>query len=188
MLPALPTSEALRTARNRGPALRRPRCRQRCARNWKSKRPGSEPFTWSSRQQTAGLFQTGTTIWRLQRLRVTKYPLADAPDLLRYKFIQWPYLEAAGIYAPGYGIEVERFSSLEPLVLHYLDQSNPIKVERVGVNLRVTFQVEDELARLQAMEMRKSSKDSSKTQDPDKQNSVKPTRKVVFLLDPKHGY
>jgi len=124
----------------------------------------------------------------LQRLKVTKYPLADAPDLLRYKFVQWPYSEAAGIYAPAYGIEVGRFSSLEPLVLHYLNPSDPISVERVGVNLRVTFQVEDELARLQAVEMQKSSRDSSKTQKPDTRNSVKPTRKVVFLLDPRHGY
>ena len=130
----------------------------------------------------------GQTIWLLQRLRVTKYPLADAPELLRYKFVQWPYLEAAGIYAPGYGIEVERFSSLEPLVLHYLDKSDSIRVERVGVNVRVTFQVEDELARLQAVEMQKTSKDSSRDQDSDRPNSMKPTRKVVFLLDPKHGY
>ena len=130
----------------------------------------------------------GQTIWRLQRLRVTKYPLADAPELLPSKFVQWPYLEAAGIYAPGFGIEVGRFSALEPLVLHYLDQSDPIKVERVGVNLRVTFQVEDELARLQAVQMRRPSKDSSRSRNPDRRNSVKPTRKVVFLLDPKHGY
>ena len=130
----------------------------------------------------------GQTIWLLHMLKVAKYPLADAPELLRYKFVQWPYLEAAGIYAPGYGIEVERFSSLEPLVLHYLNQSDPIRVERDGGNLRVTFQVEDELARLQAVEIQKSSMDSSKTQKTDARNSVTPTRKVVFLLDPKHRY
>jgi hypothetical protein len=107
-------------------------------------------------------------------------------------------LDAAGIYVPQYGSEVGPFSSLEPLALHYLEHSDLTKVEVVGENLRVTFQVEDELAKVQkaALEERRGElqgttapkKDAVETEDVKTPKGLKPSRTVVLLLEPKHGY
>src|SRR5881392_307583 len=86
----------------------------------------------------------GQTIWRRNTDEVSKCSLADAPALLSSRLVRWPYLDAAGIYAPEYISELGRFSSLEPLALHYLKHSEPTKVEAVGENLRLTFQLDDE--------------------------------------------
>ena len=97
----------------------------------------------------------GQTIWRRNTDKVSKCSLADAPGLLVPRLVRWPYLDAAGIYAPEYVSELGRFSNLEPLALHYLEHSEPTKIEAVGGNLRVTFQVEDELASVQKTALEK---------------------------------
>src|SRR5439155_18987915 len=101
----------------------------------------------------------GQTIWRRARNEVSKCSLADAPGLIRLSMRMWPYLDAASIYAPAYISELDRFSSLEPLALHYLECSHSTKVEAVRENLRVTFQVEDELANLQRIEVEQKPSD-----------------------------
>jgi hypothetical protein len=116
---------------------------------------------------------------------------------MRFRFLEWPYLDAAGIYAPGYISEVERISSLEPLALHYLENGDSAKAEAVGEMLRVTFQVADELANWQRIEIEKRRSDlqgvtlptgvAAEIADVKKLKALKPTRTVVILLDPKHG-
>ena len=141
----------------------------------------------------------GQTIWERGANPINmKCSLADAPALLSSRLVQWPYLDSAGFYAPQYLSEVAHFTSLEPLALHYLDHGEPIQVEAVGENLRLTFQVEDELAHVQktALEEQRSSLHATtppKERHPElgevsKPNDLKPTRTVVLLLDPQHGY
>jgi carboxypeptidase Q len=140
----------------------------------------------------------GQTIWRRSVDRVTQCSVADAPAIysIYARLFPWPFLDAAGIYAPTYSAELGRFSSLEPLALHYLERSEPTRIEAVDGKLRVTFQVEDEMANVQwtiLEEQRKnlqgrvpSKGDAAGREDAPRLKS--PTRAVVFLLDPKHGY
>jgi hypothetical protein len=144
----------------------------------------------------------GQAIWGRGTTRVVKCSLADAPALapavFNSKRIRWPYLDAAGIYVPQYGSEVGPFSSLEPLGLHCLEHSGLIKVEAVGENLRVTFQVEDELAAVQKAFLEKPpgelqgttapKKDALGKEDVKTPAVLKASRTVALLLDPKHGY
>jgi hypothetical protein len=115
------------------------------------------------------------------------------------KFI-FPYLDAAGIYAPAYSDEVERFSGLEPLALHYLAESDSPKVETVGDNVRVTFQVKDRwLANAQQFDVERVRKQAdngantpafvaSEVERVKRWQGMNPTRTVALLLDSKHGY
>jgi carboxypeptidase Q len=136
----------------------------------------------------------GTMLWRRNTGAVTKTPLADALGLMNSRFVQWPYLDAAGIYAPQYLSEFGQFASLEPLVLHYLERNYPTQVEEVDGKLRVTFQVEDALADIQQLELGTQPR-HLKRKAPDSKHGVvktlnvaKPTRIVVLLLDPKYAY
>ncbi|HEY3860360.1 MAG TPA: M20/M25/M40 family metallo-hydrolase [Verrucomicrobiae bacterium] len=140
----------------------------------------------------------GKTIWRRDTSEVSECPLADAPALLPPRLVRWPYLDAAGIYAPEYIAELGRISSLEPLALHYLEHGEPAKVEAVGGKLRITFQVGDEMANAQETALKNlrkdlqgkapSKRDAAELEDLTGQKALKPTRAVVLLLDPKHGY
>jgi carboxypeptidase Q len=130
--------------------------------------------------------------------QVTKRSLADEPEWSGARLARWPYLDAAGFYAPQFMAELPHFTSLEPLALHYLDTGKPIKAETVGENLRITFQVEDELANVQKTALAPSPNDLQATTtskervarvgEVSKPNILKPTRTVALLLDPKHGY
>ena len=130
-----------------------------------------------------------------------KMSISDAPDLMRYsKWCDWPYPDAAGFYAPSYVTEMEKFSSLEPVVLHYLEHSDSAKSEAEGDNLRVTLEVEDvELINVRQINLDDYQKDlerrpntrewvADEIKTVKRLQSMKPTRKVSFLLDAKHGY
>ena len=130
-----------------------------------------------------------------------KYSATDTTDPQRH-YMQWDfsYLDAAGIYAPLYIPELERFSALEPLALHCLEESNPTKVEAEGDCLRVTFQVKDRwLADAQGFNVEQVRKQAdnganspafvaSEVENVKRWHSMKPTRTIAFLLDPKRGY
>jgi len=133
-------------------------------------------------------------------LSISKTSVAAADSGWVFRFVEWPYLDAASIYAPIYISELDRFSSPEPLVLHYQQQSDSTKVESVGENLRVTFQVADRwLARVRQLDAEKYRRDlerapntpqyvASEMEHVKRLKAMKPTRTVAFLLDPKHGY
>lgn len=110
---------------------------------------------------------------------ITKCLLADLSNLSPTTFLDWSYLQSAGIYVPGFIREVPRFQSAEPLVLQYLKESSATDVELVGHNVKLTMQVTDELARLQAEALKK---------EDEGQHKQHPTRKVVLVLDAAHGY
>lgn len=134
----------------------------------------------------------GQAIWQRDTGRTTRCSLADAPALLSPRFARWPYLDAAGIYAPQHVSEIDHFSSLEPLALHYLEHDEVTKVETVGGKLQVTFQVEDELAKVQktGLESLRSARRGSTATKRKATVETPPnaTRKVVLVLDPQHGY
>lgn len=54
-----------------------------------------------------------------------------------------PYFEAAGIYFPPYPKDVRAFESLEPIVLRFLENSDPFEIMPEGANLRLRFSVDD---------------------------------------------
>src|SRR5207245_843732 len=69
-----------------------------------------------------------------------KYLVADATDPDRTKKLsEFPYLDAAGFYAPERISELQQFFSIEPLVLRYLKQNGATRIEKAGENLRVTY-------------------------------------------------
>jgi carboxypeptidase Q len=140
----------------------------------------------------------GQTFWRRSVDGVSKCSVADAPAIYpkSSRLSLWPYLDAAGIYAPVYFAELGRFTSLEPLALHYLEHGEPTKIETVDGMLRVTFQVEDEMANVQRTfleEQRKNLQDKTPFKGDVAESAggtrpISPTRTVVLLLDPKHGF
>ena len=91
-------------------------------------------------------------------------------------------------------------SSLEPLVLHYLEQGDLTKVETLGENVRVTFQVKDRwLAIARETDPERLRKNLEGTPNSphfiaeqvanlERLQTMAPMRVVAFLLDPRHGY
>jgi carboxypeptidase Q len=132
----------------------------------------------------------GQTVWQRNRDAVRRCSLADAPGALPSRLVRWPYLDAAGIYAPQYISELEGFSSMQPLALHYLEQGKPTKVEAAGEKVRVTFRVADELANIQSRDPKKHLGDrpDATASKRGAETAAKPARTVVMLLDAKHGY
>ncbi len=106
---------------------------------------------------------------------IRKCALLDVSTLGARPF-RWPYLEAAGIWAPDYGAQLGRFTALEPAALHYAAEGDLTKVERVGDDVRVTFRISDDMAAEQRAGL-----------DPPRAD-IKATRTATFLLDAKHGY
>ena len=117
----------------------------------------------------------GQNVWRRSEHRVTKTPLEDAQSQANYRMFRWYYLEAAGLYAPAYPSELKGFSSLEPLGLHFLETGAAIQSRMEDGKLRITFQVEDQLA---ALQLKYSSG----------KKSVEARREVTLLLEPQFGY
>src|ERR1043166_1153073 len=91
----------------------------------------------------------GQNIWWRDQKAITKRSLADAVGSGAVKIPNWPFLDSAGIYAPANVSEIEHFSALEPLALHYLTADARTKVESTERGLRLTFEVADELAHQQ---------------------------------------
>jgi hypothetical protein len=143
----------------------------------------------------------GRTIWCRQNNRVIKSSMADDIGVTRH-FLrwEWPYLDAAGVYAPTFIPELEHFSALEPLVLRCLERADSAKVEMVGENLRVTLEVEDislvnmrqiDLGDYQRYEQRlPNTADfvAAQIENLKRMRKMKPTRTISFLLDSQHGY
>ena len=132
--------------------------------------------------------------------RITKAPLAAAASVIKFRLKQWPYMHAAGVYAPEFVPEIERFSGLEPLALHYLRHGKLNEVETVGQDLQLTFEVQvPEMVVIQNMDLEAYQRDLDaspnsaewKAAEIDRVKRVKamkPTRTVSLLLDSKHGY
>ncbi len=123
----------------------------------------------------------------------------DQAQTLRPLF-SFPYLDAAGLYAPRSVAELRTFSSFESLVLHYLNESDSTQVETVSDNLRVAVRVPDRFltaargvdfneARkmLKSMEL-PSGEVAKETAALKKMQKLEPKRTVVFILNPKLGY
>ena len=105
-----------------------------------------------------------------------KYLVADTTEPLRASpapLARFPPLKATGFYAPEHLSEIERFSGVQPLVLHYFEQSDSTKVEKEGENLRVTAVIKDLFFTPQ-----KNRRTLATT----------PERSISFLLDSKRGY
>ena len=142
----------------------------------------------------------GQHVWSRSRNAVHKSPVADARQYAWWHLWDWPFLEAAGLYAPRYLDDVKEFTSLEPMALHYLQHSKSAKVEPDGENLRVTFEIVDPyIARaleIDPEEYRRALRKTPNTpqwiatnlQMFDRLRTMKPTRTLSLLLDPKHGY
>jgi RNA polymerase sigma factor (sigma-70 family) len=143
----------------------------------------------------------GKTEWVGTSHDITKQLHADHSQLERsYRWRNWPYLEAASIYAPAYIAEEEQFASLEPMLLRDLKRSEATKVEAVGENLRVTVRVEDHvlaaLGRIDLAEYQRDLESRPNTKqyiadeiaETKRLRALKPTRTIAFLLDARHGY
>jgi hypothetical protein len=142
----------------------------------------------------------GEFLWNRRRDSILKTPLADASSVMHFRILEWPWLDAAGIFAPGFVPEVQAFSSLEPLSLHYLDHSDSAKLETVGDNPRLTFQVVDpQIVEIQKVDIDTYRDELQRTpntkewiadeiEDVKRFKAMKPTRTVTLLLDAKHGY
>ena len=130
-----------------------------------------------------------------------KYWPTDRTDPDRIKSVaQFPYLDAAGFYAPNRIAEIDSFSGIEPLALRYLKQSKETQVEHVGDNLRITVRVPDPyLLALRETDLEKQIQHLQKSaSSPEfkarriagwrKLREAIPERIVTFVLDPKRGY
>lgn len=100
---------------------------------------------------------------------LVKYSVDDITDPDRPKLLfQFPYLDAAGFYAPEYIPEVNGFSGIQSLVTHFLERGELKEVTNTDDNLRITMLV-----------LRPS------------YNAQQPTnaaRIISFLLNPNYGY
>lgn len=132
---------------------------------------------------------------------LAKYSVDDAADPDRPKrVLDFPYLDASGFYAPEWISQLGQFSSIEPLVLHHLKESDSTKFEKAGENLRVTVRVTDpHLASTREMDPEQVRKTLGRSAAPPqmvakqvetlkKLQKMTPKRTVKFLLDPKRGY
>jgi hypothetical protein len=64
----------------------------------------------------------GEVVWNRSGARIKRTPIASALDTIRFRFLKWPYLDCAGVYAPSFITEVAAFSSLRPLALEYAER------------------------------------------------------------------
>ena len=132
---------------------------------------------------------------------VVKYLVGDDSDPDRTKR-RWEceYLDVLGFFAPERLSELEQFSGVEPLVLHYLKESTSTRVERVGDTLRVTVRVPDNIL-VAAREMdlaqyekylntrqRSPAASSNELAEIGRLRGITPERTVSFVLDAKRGY
>lgn len=134
----------------------------------------------------------------------------DVTDPIRTNAqVHFPYLEAAGFYAPQSFVEMEKGPAIDSLLLHYLDESGFAKVEQVEAGVRVTLEIADRvLLRAKALDLEqerkrlqrvvREAKDDGGTLPAldiekeiagwEKKQKMIPKRKVAFLLDPRRGY
>lgn len=101
------------------------------------------------------------------RLMIHSVTDAKSPD---YEMLaaSFPYLKAAGIYAPEFFHEMAGFSGYESLVLRYIAHGTNAVIHESEDGIEVNVQVPDVVLM--------------------SQQGGKPERAVTFLLDPKHGY
>jgi hypothetical protein len=116
------------------------------------------------------------------------------------RFFDFPYLDAAGFYTPCSIADLEGFGAIQPLVLHYLRESEATIVQPTNEMLLVTFRVPDRVlasARDVDLEQRRkvlqSGRNSPEAVDREIENLRKmqgatPKRIITFILDPKYGY
>jgi len=136
------------------------------------------------------------------RVHLTKFSVTDAADpYYTRKRWEFPYFDAAGFYVPERMSELKEFASIEPLVVHYLKESDSTKVENEGENVRITARVPDpESVAAHGIDLDRYQKflEASRPGHPEtvakeiaiykRLQSTTPRRIVSFLLDPKHGY
>jgi hypothetical protein len=69
-----------------------------------------------------------------------KYLVTDDTDpALRGLVFEFPYLKAAGFFAPQYFPEMRDFASIQPLLLHLLEANSLTKLETENGDVRVTL-------------------------------------------------
>jgi hypothetical protein len=97
------------------------------------------------------------------------YSITDKTDPDRFKFMfPFPYLDAAGFYAPQFLSDLSGVSYVQPLVLFYLNRWKSTQVKNVNGNISVRALVPEIVYK--------------------DQNPVIRIRNISLLLDPKHGY
>ena len=149
-------------------------------------------FAWVGGKQ--GPFQNS-------KARLTKFLPSDSSDSgLTYLYWKLSYFDAASIYAPAYLTEVNQFSSLKPLALHYLEQSDATKIEQDGENFRITFYVDDSFLinrrKTDPVRFKKTIENNPNTAEfktkeletLKRLQSMDPKRTVSLVLDSQHGY
>jgi len=132
---------------------------------------------------------------------LTKYLVSDSTDPQRTALMcEFPYLDAAGLYAPKWIAEMQHFVSVESLVLRNLNQSSLTKIEKDGGNIRITVQIPDpELMRVRGINIEQRQKELESWHRPpeeikhiigtlERMQKLEPTREVTFVLDAKYGY
>ena len=118
----------------------------------------------------------GEVVWHRSQFGIVKTLLADTLGRSNLQLLRLPYLEAAGIFAPQHPDEIAAFKWVEPVGLHYLNTAELTAVESVGENLRLTFEVLDQLAALQT---------KFSTNEPP---STKTSRKIALIFDPRRAF
>lgn len=132
---------------------------------------------------------------------LTRYMVSDVADPVRTKR-RWSvsYLDAAGFYIPVRITELDTFTSVEPLLLHFLKESQSTQIERENQYLRVTVRVADrhliaahqtDLERFGKYRRAFDASPQSITNELElytQWRSLDTNCIVSFLLDPKYGY
>jgi hypothetical protein len=96
---------------------------------------------------------------------------------------RFPYLNAAGFYAPEYLFDIEGFSGFESLVLHNLEHGTNVTIRESADGIQITAAVPDRVLRAQQL-----SEPQWVAEYLNHQGERPPNRIVSLLLDPKHGY
>lgn len=130
-----------------------------------------------------------------------KFLPGDSSDKeLTYLYWKLSYFNAAGIYAPAFLTEVNDFSSLEPLVLHYAANSDATTVRREGDNFSITMHTDDDYLnnerKRDLVHYRKLLDNGANPPEyinkalanVRRLQAMVPKRTVSMLLDSQHGY
>lgn len=151
----------------------------------------------------------GNYVWRGDRavyrngsdVSLTKFAPNDTTDPSVYD-LHWRFLyfDVAGINTPAYMFEINKFSSLTPLVLSLLKESESTRIERDGENFKVTVLVPDDfLASTRQTDPEQYRKrldnGANKAEYIDRcveqlkqLQALVPKRTISLLLDGQHGY
>jgi hypothetical protein len=145
-------------------------------------------FVYSGSPSDPSLKRPGTLI---------KYLPSDSTDPARLNTLfLFPYLDEAGFYVPMYLHEFGQFSGIEPLILHYLKESESTQITTVGADIQVSVRVKDVSVAIVRQITPKDVQEQMGTGTQAYQElarvkrfqAMEPRRNVTFLLDPQVGF